>query len=68
VANGSDPALERDRIKASPTVAALFEEYDRLHTSVKLKGATRESYRSLFKLHISGEWGSRKAENSSALM
>ena len=37
VAGGADPAAERDRRKGSPTVANVFEEFDRLHISVKLE-------------------------------
>jgi integrase len=65
VAIGADPAGERFRRKTSPTIAALFEDYDRLHISVKLKASTAISYRSLYRVYVEKEWGGQKAEDLS---
>lgn len=61
VANGADPAVERDAAKAAPTVSALFEDFMRLHAEPKLKPSSVSMYRSVFRKYVLPEWGPRRA-------
>ncbi|MBB3931203.1 integrase [Kaistia hirudinis] len=63
VARGEDPAAKIGEAKARPTLQALYDEYDRLHISTKLKPSTASSYRSTFKKHILPAWGARRADS-----
>ena len=65
VANGEDPAKDHETSKKRPSVQMVFDEFYRLHVTIKLKPVTRKMYRSVFDNYVLPSWGGRVAEDLS---
>jgi integrase len=61
VAKGADPASDKAAAKAALTVSELFDEFERLHVTPKLKPNTASSYRGVFDVHIDPAIGRKRA-------
>lgn len=60
VSAGADPAADRSAIRQAPTVADVFERWQR-DLAPRLKPASVESYARNWRLHIAPAWAARKA-------
>ena len=61
IAEGKDPAAERDRADKALTVSVLAEAFLSRHVAAKRKAKTLELYRSTLTTHVLPDLGNRKA-------
>jgi hypothetical protein len=59
IAAGRDPTSERDKTKASKSLAVVFEQFMTEHVSPKLKARTASEYQRTARLHVLPHLGRR---------
>ena len=60
VARGDDPAADRQALRVAPTVADVFARWE-TDMAPKVKAATAQAYRRIWRLHMAPHWAALKA-------